>query len=156
MPQGYLSLVLHAHLPFVRHPEQADYLEEDWFYEAVTETYLPLLEMWRRLAWDSVPCRMTINLSPTLLTMFRDPLLMERYERRLERLLELVEKEVGRTRWQGEFNETARHYQDRLTRMHRLTPRNSTAIWSAVSAPCRNRVSWKSSPAPPPTAICRS
>ena len=120
MPQGYLSLVLHAHLPFVRHPEQADYLEEDWFYEAVTETYLPLLEMWRRLAWDNVPCRMTIDLSPTLLTMFRDPLLMGRYERRLERLLELIEKEVGRTRWQPEFNGTARHYQERLTRMHRL------------------------------------
>jgi 1,4-alpha-glucan branching enzyme len=48
---GYLSLVLHAHLPFVRHPEHEHFLEESWFYEAITETYLPLLRMlegWER------------------------------------------------------------------------------------------------------------
>ena len=44
MPLGYLCLVLHAHLPFVRHPEYDDFLEEDWLYEAITETYIPLLE----------------------------------------------------------------------------------------------------------------
>ena len=27
---GYLSLVLHAHLPYVRHPEYEEFLEEDW------------------------------------------------------------------------------------------------------------------------------
>jgi len=111
---------LHAHLPYIRHPEQPDYLEEDWFYEAVTETYLPLLDMWRRLAADGVPYRMTINLSPTLVSMFGDPLLMGRYERRLERLLDLAAREVARTHWQPEFNDTARHYQERFLRAHRL------------------------------------
>jgi 1,4-alpha-glucan branching enzyme len=43
MSQGSLALVLHAHLPFVRHPEHEDFLEEDWLYEAISETYLPLL-----------------------------------------------------------------------------------------------------------------
>ena len=33
--RGYLSVVLHAHLPYVRHPEHADFLEEDWLYEAI-------------------------------------------------------------------------------------------------------------------------
>ena len=42
--QGYLALVLHAHLPYVRHPEHENFLEEDWLYEAITETYLPLLD----------------------------------------------------------------------------------------------------------------
>src|SRR5688572_13131063 len=48
---GYLSLVLHAHLPFVRHPEHEHFLEESWLFEAITETYLPLLrvlEGWER------------------------------------------------------------------------------------------------------------
>ena len=49
--QGYLSLVLHAHLPYVRHPEHRDFLEEDWLFEAMTETYIPLLRMMHRL-WD--------------------------------------------------------------------------------------------------------
>ena len=43
--QGYLSIVLHAHLPFIRHPEYPDFLEEDWLFEAMTETYIPLLRM---------------------------------------------------------------------------------------------------------------
>ena len=42
------SLHLHAHLPFVRHPEYEDFLEEDWLYEAISETYLPLLRVFDR------------------------------------------------------------------------------------------------------------
>ena len=53
-PQGFLNLVLHAHLPYVRHPEYPDFLEEDWFYEAITETYVPLLDMMERLAGENV------------------------------------------------------------------------------------------------------
>ena len=45
MSHGYLAMVLHAHLPFVRHPEFDEFLEEDWLYEAITETYIPLLEV---------------------------------------------------------------------------------------------------------------
>ena len=42
--QGYVSLILHAHLPFVRHPEHDRFLEENWLFEAITETYIPLLQ----------------------------------------------------------------------------------------------------------------
>ena len=40
---GHFVLFLHAHLPYVRHPEYEDFLEEDWLYEVITETYIPLL-----------------------------------------------------------------------------------------------------------------
>ena len=36
MPKGFLLLILHAHLPYVRHPEYDLFLEERWFFEAVT------------------------------------------------------------------------------------------------------------------------
>jgi 1,4-alpha-glucan branching enzyme len=49
MPIGYFSLILHAHLPFVRHPEYPEFLEEDWLYEAITEVYLPLIFIFQRL-----------------------------------------------------------------------------------------------------------
>src|SRR5688572_29681967 len=42
---GYLALVLHAHLPFVRHPENRHHLEELWLFEAITDTYFPLLDL---------------------------------------------------------------------------------------------------------------
>ena len=47
---AHLALVLHAHLPFVRHPEHDEFLEEDWLFEAITETYIPLIGMMERLA----------------------------------------------------------------------------------------------------------
>jgi 1,4-alpha-glucan branching enzyme len=43
MAKGYLALVLHGHLPFVRHPEHEDSFEESWLYQAITEVYVPLL-----------------------------------------------------------------------------------------------------------------
>lgn len=94
--QGLISLVLHAHLPYVRHPEYERFLEENWFFEAVSETYLPLLRMFRGLEADSIPFRLTISLSPTLTSMMEDQLLGERYLAHLDRLLELSESELSR------------------------------------------------------------
>ncbi len=116
MPTGYLCLVLHAHLPFVRHPEYDDFLEEDWFYEAITETYIPLLEVFDSLDRDSVDWRMTMSVTPTLAAMLSDPLLQERYVKKLDSLIELANKEVQRTRWEPEFHHLARMYQARFTR----------------------------------------
>ena len=96
--QGYLALHLHAHLPFVRHPEHPDFLEEDWLFEAISETYLPLLRVFDRLAEEEFPFRISMTMSPPLVSMLRDDLLVERYARRLERLLELADREVHRTR----------------------------------------------------------
>ncbi|MBI4714663.1 MAG: DUF1957 domain-containing protein [Nitrospirae bacterium] len=114
MEKGYLALVLHAHLPYVRHPEHEEFLEEDWLYEAITETYIPLISVFDRLLEDGIPFRLTISLSPTLIAMLADPLLQDRYVRHLERLIELSEKEVWRTRWQAEFQENARMYRERF------------------------------------------
>ena len=52
VPRGYIALVLHAHLPFVRHPEAPTFMEEEWFFEAITETYVPLLLAFERLGQD--------------------------------------------------------------------------------------------------------
>lgn len=112
MAAGGLSLVLHAHLPFVRHPEHEDFLEEDWLFEAITETYLPLLRRLERLADDGVPTRFTISLSPTLTAMLDDDLLRDRYLLHLENLIELAEKEVHRTRADAAFAPLAQYYRD--------------------------------------------
>ena len=68
MEKGYLALVLHAHLPFVRHPEYEDFLEEDWLYEAITETYIPLLKVFEGLVGDGVDFLERLGLSATART----------------------------------------------------------------------------------------
>ena len=110
MEKGYLALVLHAHLPYVRHPEYQDFLEEDWFYEAITETYIPLLKVFEGLVNDGVDWRITMSISPTLLSMFLDPLLQERYLKHLNALIELSYKEIDRTRYLPQFNDLAVMY----------------------------------------------
>ncbi|NMO22556.1 DUF1957 domain-containing protein [Pyxidicoccus fallax] len=112
MSLGSLALVLHAHLPFVRHPEHENFLEEDWLYEAISETYIPLLLVFDKLAEDGVPFRVSMTLSPTLVSMLRDGLLMTRYARRLDSLCELGDREVHRTRDDPTFGRLARFHRD--------------------------------------------
>src|SRR3954451_20020542 len=116
MPLGYLALVLHAQLPYVRHPEYEDFLEEDWLYEAITETYIPLLDVFEGLERDGVDWRVNMSVSPTLANMLADPLLQSRYLRHLDNLLSLAGKELERTRWLPEFHVLAKMYHDRFTR----------------------------------------
>jgi len=119
-PQGYLCLVLHAHLPFVRHPEYQDCLEEHWFYEAMTETYLPLIDVFDGLVREGIDFRVTMSVTPPLASMMSDPLLQARYRKHLEDLVELAHKEVERTQWMPEFHETAKMYQRRFERCRHL------------------------------------
>lgn len=110
MEKGYLAIVLHAHLPYVRHPEHQEFLEEDWFYEAITETYIPLLRVFQNLNDSGIKYRITMSLSPPLLSMFKDSLLQKRYLLKIEKLIELAEREVERTRWLPQFHELAWMY----------------------------------------------
>lgn len=112
--QGDLALVLHAHLPFVRHPEEEGNLPERWLFEAITESYIPLIQVFEGLAKDGVPFRITVSLSPTLITMLTDPLLQDRYQQHLERLLELCSRELERTRPLPDFHPLARMYKHQL------------------------------------------
>jgi 1,4-alpha-glucan branching enzyme len=112
--QGYLSIVLHAHLPFVRHPEHEQFLEENWLFEAITECYIPLLQVIEEWQRDKLFAPITLTLTPTLCSMLQDALLQDRYARRLEALIQFAEKEVQRTHLQGPFNRLALFYQRRL------------------------------------------
>ncbi len=108
--QGFLSIILHAHLPFVRHPEYDSFFEEIWLFEAMTECYVPLIRSLKRLHADQVNYRLTLSLSPPLISMLSDPLLQARYLIHLNKQLELAEKEVVRTRSQPQYQKLARLY----------------------------------------------
>src|ERR1700694_3693414 len=107
---GYLALVLHAHLPFVRHPEHEHFLEEEWLFEAIIETYIPLLRMMQGLVNDGVPFKLTMSLTPTLCAMLGDELLRERYVQHVDLLIDLMERECERNRDDPKLLELARFY----------------------------------------------
>ena len=93
--KGYVSFVLHAHLPFIHHPESDDYLEESWLYEAISETYIPLLHNFQKLVDEGVNFRITMSMTPPLLSMLDNKLLQQKYIKYLEKLIELSENYIN-------------------------------------------------------------
>ncbi len=114
MRKSRLNFILHAHLPFVRHPEYSKFLEEDWLYEAMNESYIPLLRMMYKLHKDNVPFKLTFSLSPTLCSMLSDNLLNERFLEYLDEHIELGDKEVERLCGDKDKKALACHYRDEL------------------------------------------
>lgn len=110
MSSGYLALILHAHLPFVRHPEHEHFLEEEWLFEAITETYIPLLRMMQRLANDGVPIKLTMSVTPPLCAMLQDELLQERYIKHLDLLIDFARREIRRNRDDPQLSQLAKFY----------------------------------------------
>lgn len=123
---GCFILLLHAHLPYVRHPEHAYSLEEHWLFEAIRETYIPLVDMLECMADDGISPRLTLSVSPPLAEMLNDELLRSRFARYMDNLMELAEREIKRTRrspfehvasfYAGKFREARRLYLDRYGR----------------------------------------
>jgi len=90
MTSGDLALVLHAHLPYVRSSRLGS-LEEDWYFQALQECYLPLLEMLEGAAADPLQRpRLTMGVSPTLLSLLSDGELNQRFLPWLELRLGLL------------------------------------------------------------------
>ncbi|ABI45566.1 Uncharacterized conserved protein [Synechococcus sp. CC9311] len=59
---------------------EANSLEEDWFFQALIECYLPLLEMLESAASDPAQqARLTMGISPTLLSLLADNTLHKRF-----------------------------------------------------------------------------
>lgn len=112
--KGWLMLVFHAHLPFVRHPELDYSLEENWLFEAITETYVPLIMVFERLRSEGIDFCLTMSITPTLMSMLTDGFLQNRYHRYLLRSLELADKEKIRTWGHPYFHSLARLYRARL------------------------------------------
>ncbi|MDH4232851.1 MAG: DUF1957 domain-containing protein [Nitrospirota bacterium] len=118
--KGYLMIMLHAHLPYIRYPEHENFLEENWLYEAMTETYIPLISVLGNLVDDGVDFRIALSLTPPLLEMLNDDVLMNRYQRYLSALIELSRREIYRNRKDIRFREIAAMYRKRFLKTKHL------------------------------------
>jgi 1,4-alpha-glucan branching enzyme len=93
--KGYLSIILHAHLPFVKHPEEEFFLEENWLYEAISESYLPLYIAFTNLKKKGVKFQVTMSITPPLVAMLQDRLLLKRFDRYLKGRIDLLKEELA-------------------------------------------------------------
>jgi 1,4-alpha-glucan branching enzyme len=116
MATGALALVLHGHLPYVRSQDPGS-LEEDWFFQALVESYLPLMGMLQRCLRNGLQPRLTMSLSPTLLSLLNDPLLQERFPLWIEQRIKLLqraqpEEEVAATHLLQHLNKQLQAFAD--------------------------------------------
>jgi 1,4-alpha-glucan branching enzyme len=113
-----ISLVLEAHLPFVKEFHGEDDLsqsgEEGRFFESVSETLLPLLGVFDRLENDHIPFRVGLAISPILCHMLSDEHLIKKYLHYTDKQIEFGKQEIERTAGQGDLNKLAEIYCSRI------------------------------------------
>ncbi|MBU4385909.1 MAG: DUF1957 domain-containing protein [Actinobacteria bacterium] len=76
--KGYISLVLHTHMPYVR-KNGVFPVGEDWLYQVMSNTYLPLLGMLAQLEHEGLSSCLSITLTPILCEQLSDPYVQERF-----------------------------------------------------------------------------
>jgi len=117
------ALVLHAHLPYVRAHGMWPFGEET-LYEAVAETYLPLLRLLDRLYAEGVEARFTLGITPILAEQLADPRVKEGFSAYAKDRLSRAQGDYQR--YQGtELEGSARHqvafWELTLDHFHRLS-----------------------------------
>lgn len=74
----YFNLILHSHIPYVLDKGKAPFGEE-WLFEAVVESYIPLLNILNKLIENGVSPKLTISFSPILLDQLSNPLFDDKF-----------------------------------------------------------------------------
>ena len=91
------------------------YLEESWIFEAISETYIPLLSSFFKLIEEGIDFRITMSLTPPILSMLDNTLLKQRYIIYLKEKIKLSALEIERTKENNEINNLSKHYYDKYT-----------------------------------------
>jgi 1,4-alpha-glucan branching enzyme len=75
---GVFALMLHSHIPYCRKSGVWP-AGEEWLFEAMNETYIPLLVALRALHSDRIKPRVMIGLSPVLMEQLADKYMKDRF-----------------------------------------------------------------------------
>lgn len=131
MCKGYVSIILHTHMPFVRNPDVEDALEERWLFEAINESYLPLIMIFDDLLKEGVNFKITMSISPPLMEMLEDEYINDRFKKYLTQSIELAQKEIKRTKDDIELNKMAKFYYERLNELLKIYTKYDCRLMNA-------------------------
>ena len=92
MSDRSFTLVLHSHIPYVlAHGSWPHGM--DWLYEAAAETYMPLLDVFERLAAEGIPARTNIGFTPVLMEQLKDPGFLTGFDEYLRMKIEIARRD---------------------------------------------------------------
>jgi 1,4-alpha-glucan branching enzyme len=119
---GVFALMLHAHIPYCRKSGVWP-AGEEWLFEAMNETYIPLLKAFRSLMNDGIKPRTMVGLVPVLMEQLADGYMKDRFCVYMEDKIRRARSDVDRFRndparlevaryWLGVFEDNYRTYTD--------------------------------------------
>lgn len=95
MSKKSLVFVIPSHLGNIWHGE-GDYLaQNELLFSAISETYLPLLNMFSNLEADGVPFKISMSFSPILCHLLSDPVMQAQYLTWIDNVIALGEKQLS-------------------------------------------------------------
>ena len=106
---GNLVLTIVAHQGYIRHENGDEFaLQNEILFSAISQTYLPLLNLFHRLEDEGVDFKLAMVFSPSLCSLLSDDLIKGQYVRSLEKRILLGEAEVARLSGDSALLENAR------------------------------------------------
>jgi 1,4-alpha-glucan branching enzyme len=129
-PAGYFTFVLHSHLPYVlfhgRWPHGTD-----WLNEASAETYVPLINVVKRLAADGIASKITLGVTPILAEQLSSPLFADGF-------VSYLRQKVDASR--DDIREFERHGQKELTALAAMWESYYSDILESFVSGCRSNI----------------
>src|SRR6056297_565123 len=108
---GNVSLMLHAHMPYCKKSGVWP-AGEEWLFEAMNETYIPLLRIFRDFQRNNLKPRIMLGVVPILAEQLSDAYMINRYCEYTEDKIDRAQKDVERFRDQPKKQEVARFWMD--------------------------------------------
>lgn len=98
MPNKKLILIINADQAYIRKVSEDDIFAapNDILFSAITDTYIPLVEMMERLEAESVPFKIGLVISPIACELLEDPAVQKLYQKHLEKRIEIGGIELKR------------------------------------------------------------
>lgn len=92
---GYLGLILHGHIPWCKKSGTWP-AGEEWLFEAINETYIPILNILRELKENGLKTAITINITPILAEQLADEYMQQRFTEYMENLISRAKNDIKR------------------------------------------------------------
>ncbi|TFF63644.1 MAG: DUF1957 domain-containing protein [Promethearchaeota archaeon] len=95
MMLGYLGLVLHGHIPWCKKSGKWP-MGEEWIFEAMNETYIPMLNVLRELKDNGIKTALTINITPILAEQLADDYMKDRFGEYMDDKIKRCKSDITR------------------------------------------------------------
>ena len=97
MPDKKIVFLLTSAQEYIKHTgddEKKYAAQMNIVFEAISETYIPLIKMFENLESDNIPFKVALVLSPVLCTLLDDSVVQDQYIKWLDNRIELGKKKL--------------------------------------------------------------